>query len=130
MTIGCVPIEDGPVEELYLAAIDTRIAHGGTLEVHMLPGRLDDEGVTALVRDADPDPELLAFWMNLKEGYDLFEATNRRPRIRADKQGRYRFTPAAEKRASIRSSMTPPSTTSRSATPPSRSPAPASRRRP
>jgi murein L,D-transpeptidase YafK len=96
VTIGCVPLEDGPIELLYLAALDTRLAYGktqGALEVHMLPGRLDDAGLEALITDAEPDDELLAFWENLKEGWDAFEATHRKPRVSVDKRGRYRVKP-------------------------------------
>lgn len=96
VTIGCVPLQDGPIELLYLAALDTRLAFGkdkGALEVHMLPGRLDDEAFKALVEEAAPDAQLLAFWTNLKEGWDAFEAAHKKPRVSIDDNGRYVIKP-------------------------------------
>jgi hypothetical protein len=38
------------------------------------------------------DPELLAFWENLREGWELFERTRALPAIRVEPNGRYAFT--------------------------------------
>src|SRR5713101_2613494 len=37
VTIGCIPIEDGPIQELYVIAQDAQAA-GALLDVHIFPG--------------------------------------------------------------------------------------------
>lgn len=78
VTIGCIPIEDGPIQELYVIAADARAA-GARLEVHIFPAR-----------DFGKLPPS-AFWDNLREGKELFDRSHVPPRVRVDADGRYRF---------------------------------------
>lgn len=87
-TIGCLPIEDGPIELLYLALLDAKRAGARVLPVHVFPARLD-EG--ALERLAAHGADLVAFWTQLRPAYEEFERTRRIPRISIDrKTGAYR----------------------------------------
>jgi murein L,D-transpeptidase YafK len=88
VTIGCIPIEDGPIQELYVIAADAR-ASGARIEVHIFPGRNWDR----LLESESADPKLRAFWENLREGYESFERTREPPHVDVDRQGRYRFAP-------------------------------------
>lgn len=88
VTIGCIPIEDDPVEEVYLAAMEARAAGQGEIPIHVFPTRLTEEALKKLGED---QPEHLEFWTNLKEGYDLFEASKKLPRVVVEKTGKYRF---------------------------------------
>lgn len=90
VTIGCVPIRDGPIEEVYLAAVDARSAGQALIPVHIFPCRLDGDWLR-LEREAWRGPGLLDFWRNLQEGYDRFAKTRLPPRVRVDRQGKYRF---------------------------------------
>ena len=80
VTIGCIPIEDGPIQELYVIAADAH-ATGAALPVHIFPAR-DFSRLPA----SD-------FWRNLQEGMELFDRTHVPPRVSVDARGRYRFTP-------------------------------------
>jgi murein L,D-transpeptidase YafK len=84
VTIGCIPIEDGPIQELYVIASDARAA-GAEIDVHLFPGR-DWPGLLASAR-----PPLRAFWENLQEGFQLFERIHQPLRVSVDASGRYRF---------------------------------------
>ncbi len=89
VTIGCIPIEDGPIEQLYLMALDAARA-GRTVHVHIFPRRLDDAGMAALATLAGEDQALVAFWRNLRPGYLFFEEKREIPRISVDpKTGGY-----------------------------------------
>ena len=90
VTIGCVPVQDGPIAEVYLAAVDARDAGQARIPVHIFPCRLDGDWLK-LERESWRRPGLLDFWGNLKEGYDLFEKSRQLPRIAVDRQGRYVF---------------------------------------
>lgn len=92
VTIGCIPLEDGPIEEVYLAVHDAR-ARGTPVAIHIFPARLDEAGLTRLVADTK-DEELQRFWRDeLAPGFRAFEATRRLPRVDVGKAGRYVVRP-------------------------------------
>jgi len=91
VTIGCVPIEDEGVEELYLAALEARGAGQKSIPVHVFPHRMDEAGMTFLAAQAGGDAALRAFWENLRPGWERFETTHRPPAVDVDaRTGRYR----------------------------------------
>ena len=90
VTIGCIPIEDGPMEEVYVAAVDARLGGARSIPVHIFPARMDEAGVSWLKGQAKGDVELEGFWGGLVEGYAAFETSRRVPTVRVDRQtGRY-----------------------------------------
>lgn len=88
VTIGCLPLEDGPVEELYVAVHDARAA-GAKVEVHLFPGRLDEAGLARLQPWAKRDPGLRSFWDELRPAWEAFERTRVAPRIAIARDGSY-----------------------------------------
>jgi murein L,D-transpeptidase YafK len=86
VTIGCIPIENEPVEEVYLAV--SEVLPRGPVAIHLFPRRLDASGLRAL-QATTPDPALRAFWAELQEGWRAFEDTHRVPRVTVDKEGSY-----------------------------------------
>ncbi|MBI5498093.1 MAG: hypothetical protein HY904_24030 [Deltaproteobacteria bacterium] len=88
VTIGCLPLRDGPIEELYVAVLDARLGGQKSIPVHIFPHRMDDEGMKWL-RALGPDDALWAFWEELRPGYDAFERTHRVPRVVVDRAGHY-----------------------------------------
>lgn len=91
VTVGCIPVTDARIEELYVAAVLARSAGQASIPVHVFPARLDDDGMAALERDYRGSPELLRFWRNLKDGFDRFERSLRPPRVDVGRDGTYRF---------------------------------------
>jgi murein L,D-transpeptidase YafK len=92
VTIGCIPIEDDNIEEVYLAAVEAHANGQAQVPVHLFPTRLTAESLARLSKEHDGERDLIAFWANLKEGYDLFEKEHRLPKIVVDPKGRYQFT--------------------------------------
>ncbi|MCC6747590.1 MAG: hypothetical protein IT371_08035 [Deltaproteobacteria bacterium] len=95
VTIGCLPIEDGPAEELFDIAVQHRRQAQGGIAVHIFPRRMDREGMTALAREAGRDARLLAFWESLAPAYRQFEAQRRVPRVSIEADGRYQVRATA-----------------------------------
>jgi murein L,D-transpeptidase YafK len=92
VTIGCVPIEDDGIEELYVIASDAKAAGQQAIPVHVFPARLDEAGRRRLEPLAAAKPELKAFWDGLQPGWDLFERTHRPPVAEVDRRtGAYRL---------------------------------------
>lgn len=88
-TIGCLPVTDDKIEELYWIAVQARAAGQRAIPVHIFPGRMDETGMQVLDRYAAGNPALTAFWGELKKGYDYFEAARILPRVRIDEDGHY-----------------------------------------
>jgi murein L,D-transpeptidase YafK len=103
VSIGCIAIEDRPIEEVYLAALDARAAGARRISIHIFPQRLDAEGWKALQAQAKDRPDLLAFWEELVPAFQAFEESHRVPEIQVDPTtGRYTLhtKPAKPSRAS------------------------------
>lgn len=93
MSIGCIAIQDDPIEELYLMVLEARARMRRDVPIHIFPSRLDEKGLSALERHPGATPELLAFWRSLEPGWRLFEQTHRPPRVKVDpRTGAYAVT--------------------------------------
>jgi murein L,D-transpeptidase YafK len=91
VTIGCVPIGDEGIKELYPLAVEARDNGQEKIQVHIFPAVLDSAGFSALKAEFGTDPALLGFWANLKQGYDYFESGHHLPAVSIDAKGRYNF---------------------------------------
>src|SRR5436189_2847367 len=80
-SIGCIPITDDGIKEVYWLAV---LVHGQGqqhLPIQIFPARLTEGGLKSLAATHANQPGLVAFWRNLKEGYDLFEKDHSSPHI-------------------------------------------------
>lgn len=96
VSIGCIAIEDGPIEELYLMTLDAKGKMGRNVPIHIFPRRMDAEGLAALEQlpQAKGNEALVTFWKGLEPGFRHFEETKRPPRVTVDgKTGAYRVKP-------------------------------------
>jgi len=93
VTIGCLPLRDGPMEDLYVAAVAAR-GHGQRrIPVHIFPCRMGTEAcVEALDEAGRQRPDDAATWPGLMPGYHLFETHRVPPKVRVSKAG-YRVRP-------------------------------------
>jgi murein L,D-transpeptidase YafK len=91
VTIGCIPLTDEFIEELYVAAVDTRNRVAAPIRVNIFPLRMDAAGMSELKKEAGADKVLLSFWNNLRTGYLAFERAKTPPRFSVDKKGMYVF---------------------------------------
>jgi murein L,D-transpeptidase YafK len=85
VTIGCVPLGDGAIEEVYLAALETR-ERGGEVQVLILPARPGSARWTALLALGNANVEL---WKSLGEISSRFEASHRLPQVAVRSGGTY-----------------------------------------
>lgn len=91
VTIGCVPLRDDPIEEIYLAAVDARSSGQARIPVHIFPGRMQSLQ-PELIRFSRSNSILQAFWQNLQEGFTYFETKHLLPKITIDRRGKYFFS--------------------------------------
>jgi murein L,D-transpeptidase YafK len=91
VTIGCIPITDDRIKELYVLAVEARAAGQARIPVQVFPARLDSLNFAALKREYAGEAGLIRFWENLKTGYDRFQSSGRVPRVIIDSSGKYLF---------------------------------------
>jgi len=91
VTIGCIPMTNPIIEEIYIYAVKARNAGQIHIPIYVFPQDLGGNGLNDLYQNITSDSTHFTFWSNLKEGFDLFE-TNKLPLIfTVDKSGRYAF---------------------------------------
>lgn len=92
-TVGCVPIENENIEEVYWLAAQAMDAGQRIIPIHIFPSRMDPASMRWLQDTFDPEPRLLEFWRNLAEGYAYFQSTHQVPWITVTPDGRYTVPP-------------------------------------
>ncbi len=62
MTIGCIPITDEGIKEVYWLAVQVHAAGQRRIPIEIFPAELTEDGFKSLVKSYPNQPELLAFW--------------------------------------------------------------------
>jgi murein L,D-transpeptidase YafK len=91
-SIGCIPITDDGIKEAYWLAVLVHSQGRQHLPIQIFPARLTENGLRSLAAAHRNQSELISFWSNLKEGYDLFERSHRPPQVSTRPDGSYVFS--------------------------------------
>jgi murein L,D-transpeptidase YafK len=89
-TVGCIPITDEGIKELYVLCVEAKNSGQEEIPVHILPARLTAENFD-LIKKQYGSSQLTAFWKQLKSGFDIFERTKKLPRTVISSRGDYFF---------------------------------------
>jgi murein L,D-transpeptidase YafK len=90
-TVGCIPITDEYIKEVYWLAVQAKSNGHAKIRVHIFPTKLD-AGALARLKNAFPNDETrINFWKNLQIGYNRFERHRKLPTISVNQQGIYQF---------------------------------------
>lgn len=90
ITVGCIPIMDNQIEELYLLASYAKNNGEDFIPVHIFPVRFNNpHSVEYLDKVSKGDTEYQRFTKRLKEVYDYFELHKKLPLISVNKKGEY-----------------------------------------
>ncbi len=85
VTVGCIPLTNDKIKELYLLCIEAKQNGQQKIPVHIFPMKLGNEALEQFKNNPN-----YAFWSNLKAGYDLFKDRAVVPVYKSiDKNGRY-----------------------------------------
>ena len=91
LTIGCIPITDDKIEELYVMSVLAKDNGQMEIPIHIFPNRMNYANYKSLL-GRYPDRALHIFWTNLRPVYQHFEQTGQIMQIQINHQGRYLFT--------------------------------------
>lgn len=92
VTIGCVPITDNYIRELYILCVEAKSGGQQRIPVHVFPARLDGHRYNRLRQTYFNKTGWLQLWEDLKRAYDLFESSRIPPRVRFLADGRHRIS--------------------------------------
>lgn len=90
VTIGCIPITDEKIQELYVLCVEARNAGQKTIPIHLFPIRFTDAGIVR-IKAAEDELAVRTFWDNIRTGYDWFETKRTLPIVSVDAKGKYLF---------------------------------------
>lgn len=90
VSTGCIPLTDGPIEELYFIANAVRNQGEEFIPVHVFPVRYSNKKSMEFLETAIKDNQYLQqFNNNIKEVFEYFEAKKQLPIIMVNKKGEY-----------------------------------------
>ncbi|MEX0988665.1 MAG: L,D-transpeptidase family protein [Bacteroidales bacterium] len=90
VTIGCLPMTNDKIKELYLYAVHAKNNGQQKIPVYIFPFKMTTEN-WELYRARFSDQGLISFWENLETGYDLFKNESKELAIRVNSNGDYIF---------------------------------------
>ncbi|ATL48498.1 hypothetical protein COR50_15760 [Chitinophaga caeni] len=90
LTIGCIPLTDEFIDEVYILAVNAKNAGQDFIPVHVFPVRFSNQSsMDYLGNQSLNDNDAQKFWVKLKEGFDYFEKHHKLPVIMVDSKGQY-----------------------------------------
>lgn len=90
VTVGCIPITNPQIEEVYILAMYAKNAGQNYIPVHILPIDFNNEkAIDYLSKAAHTGDPVEKFWLKLKKAFDYFNATHKLPVILYDGKGDY-----------------------------------------
>lgn len=88
VTIGCLPLTDEWIEEVYMLSVCAKSAGQKEIKVHIFPFRLTEKNLRMAIH-TDEGKSQQYFWGNLKMVYSYFEANQKVGVWKVDVLGRY-----------------------------------------
>lgn len=89
VTIGCLPITDDKIKELYIFCVEAKDNGQTTIPVTIFPAKMTDTKYNDLKTKYRSDTDKLGLWDDLKLGYDYFNETKTLPSIGFLENGRH-----------------------------------------
>lgn len=90
VTVGCIPIRDEQIDELYILAAHAKDQGQDYIPVHIFPVRFTvDKSVKYLENLTRNDPELKKFANTMEDAFDYFEKHKQLPVVMIGNKGEY-----------------------------------------
>lgn len=98
VTVGCIPITDQQIDEVYIMAAYAKDAGQDFIPVHIYPVRYSNKKSAAYLSEfTKSDKQLKAFAETLENVYDHFELTHKLPVIMVNNRGEYVYSNLSKK---------------------------------
>lgn len=87
VTVGCLPMTDEVIEEIYRVAEKSKTLSNKSIYVHIFPCRMRKDYISRFGLNAKWTP----FWNELQPIYEYFEVNHEIPFVLIDEDGAYRI---------------------------------------
>ncbi|MHB1279283.1 MAG: L,D-transpeptidase family protein [Bacteroidia bacterium] len=91
VTIGCIPITDEQIKEAYLLAVYAKNNGQAKIPVYIFPFKMTDANMKKFEKENAGNTALIAFWKNLRTGYDAFIKNNKALTFSVNTTGEYTY---------------------------------------
>jgi len=89
VTIGCIPIEDDPIEQVYTLCVEAQ-TNGNPISIDIFPFKFTDKNKLS-ENFKNKDQALINFWNNLFTCGNFFEKEKQLKTIKVNEKGAYHF---------------------------------------
>jgi murein L,D-transpeptidase YafK len=94
VTIGCLPITDDGIKEVYWLAVQAASRGQDRIPIHIFPARLDSAMMVTLEQESKgwkdtTGHDIISFWRSLQPGSLWFRKNSTLPRVRVRPDGSY-----------------------------------------
>jgi murein L,D-transpeptidase YafK len=89
VTIGCIPLQDGPVKDVYMLCVEAKNNHTSP-RVEIYPCKFTAENLKYLEENFDAGKN--KFWENIKPAYTYFETNKSPAKFSINSKGAYVFS--------------------------------------
>lgn len=90
VTIGCVPITDNLIKELYVYCVEAKNNGQQKIPVTIFPAKMTNKKYDLMKEEFAGKSDHLALWKSLKKGFDYFNANHKLPSIQFLDNGQYK----------------------------------------
>lgn len=90
-TIGCIPITDAKIMELYVLAMYAKNNGQEQIPIHIFPARMNFANFQH-INGLYKDETLSQFWSLMRQSYEFFERNGYPPAVSFSSSGEYRFS--------------------------------------
>lgn len=91
VTIGCLPMTDDKIKEIYLLSVYARNNGQKTIPVYIFPFKMNEMNYGFKKLQYGTNKILIDFWDNIKTGYDQFMKNKTELKFKVDANGDYFF---------------------------------------
>lgn len=91
VTIGCLPMTDDVIKEIYLYAMHAKNNGQERIPVYIFPFEMTNQNLLKYRDKFRSDSKLLKFWDNLKPGYDVFMQQKKELKLGVTTNGDYSY---------------------------------------
>lgn len=89
VTIGCIPLTDEVIKEVYLLCVEARNNGQNQIPVTIYPAKLNKNLYDLLCENNSEDEDKVNLWSDLRNAFDYFNKHHRIPEISFLKDGRH-----------------------------------------
>jgi murein L,D-transpeptidase YafK len=108
VTVGCIPLTNPLIEELYIITAHARGQGQDFIPVHIFPIKFNvKKSVEYLAKTQKDDTTLIKFSSHLEDAFNYFEKNKQVPVVMVTEKGEYLVNDAPDKKEMIREEATP-----------------------